>query len=110
MSSVKKTGIFIRVTQEEKEQAREQMKKAGLNNMSEYIRRMMLNGQIVRQEFQDLKDLTTQIGRIGGNVNQIAKRANERRVVPQEDIDEVLGCMRKVMRVVDSEIRRVLRS
>lgn len=110
MSSVKKTGIFIRVTQEEKEQAREQMKKAGLNNMSEYIRRMMLNGQIVRQEFQDLKDLTTQIGRIGGNVNQIAKHANERRVVPQEDIDEVLGCMRKVMRVVDSEIRRVLRS
>lgn len=110
MSSVKKTGIFIRVTQKEKEQAREQMKKAGLNNMSEYIRRMMLNGQIVKQEFQDLKELTAQIGKIGGNVNQIAKRANERRVVPQEDINEVLGCMRKVMRVVDSEVRRVLRS
>lgn len=102
------TCLLIRVTEEEKKLIRERVNQAGLTNLSEYARQMLLNGQVVKKEFRELKGLAAQIGRIGGNVNQIAKRANESRNVTQEDIDEVMFCLRKILRVLERDVRKAL--
>jgi hypothetical protein len=105
----KNKRLFIRVSEGEKNRILELMKQAEINNISEYARQMLLNGQVVKKDFSELKGLIAQIGRIGGNVNQIAKRANESRIVAQEDIDETMFCLRRVLRILESDVRKVLR-
>ena len=83
-------GILVRVSEEEKDLILQRMRQAGITNLSAYTRQMLINGWIIRRDFKELKGLTAQIGRIGSNVNQIAKRANESRIVTQEDIDNVI--------------------
>lgn len=80
-----------------------------MNNLSEYSRQMLLNGQVVKKEFREIRGLTAQIGRLGGNINQIAKRANEKRVVPQSDIDEVALLMRTILRILKSDLKAALK-
>lgn len=80
-----------------------------MNNLSEYSRQMLLNGQVVKKEFREIRGLTAQIGRLGGNINQIAKRANEKRVVPKSDIDEVALLMRTILRILKSDLKAALK-
>lgn len=103
-------ALQVYVTPEEHEKIKNIMSGAGINNFSAYARAMLLNDRVVRKDFTELKSLTGQIGKIGSNVNQIAKRANERKVVPQEDIDQVMLCLKQVLRILEREVRRVLRS
>ena len=102
--------IVAWVTPEEKERIKANMQKAGMKNFGAYARRMLMNGQVVRQDFTEIRSLTGQIGKIGSNVNQIAKRANERRLVTKGDIDDVLSCLQRVLHVLNTEVKRVLRS
>lgn len=44
---------------------------------SEYIRRMALDGQIINADFQSFTPVVNALRIIGGNINQIAKKANE---------------------------------
>ena len=44
---------------------------------SEYIRRMALDGKIINSDFQSLTPVVNALRIIGGNINQITKKANE---------------------------------
>jgi len=70
----------------------------------------MLDGQIIKKDYSELRGLTGQINKIGSNVNQIAKRANERRLVTKGEIDEVLRYLQQVLRILNKEVKRFLRS
>lgn len=52
------------------------MKKAGIKNKSAYIRKMILDGYIIHQDYGVLKECVAALGRIGNNLNQLAKVAN----------------------------------
>ena len=52
------------------------MKKAGIKNKSAYIRKMILNGYIIHQDYGVLKECVAALGRIGNNLNQLTKVAN----------------------------------
>ena len=40
-------------------------------------------------DFSNLKELNTSIGRIAGNINQIAKRCNENKSVHTNDVEQL---------------------
>ena len=44
---------------------------------SEYIRRMALDGKIINTDFQNFTPVVNALRIIGGNINQIAKKANQ---------------------------------
>lgn len=52
------------------------MQAAGIQNKSAYLRKMALNGYIIRQDYSVLKKFINELNRIGNNLNQIAKIAN----------------------------------
>lgn len=52
------------------------MKKAGIKNKSAYIRKMILDGYIIHQDYGVLKECVAALGRIGNNLNQLTKVAN----------------------------------
>ena len=68
--------LFIRVTEEEKKQIREDAKKAGIN-LSRYVRNCCLGKSKNLVVITDLKDFARELNKIGVNLNQITRLANE---------------------------------
>ena len=62
------------------------MREAGTANMGAYLRKMALDGYILRLDLPELKEMLSQLRYMGNNVNQIAKRANEIGVIDEMDI------------------------
>ena len=62
------------------------MREAGTTNMGAYLRKMALDGYILRLDLPELKEMLSQLRYMGNNVNQIAKRANEVCVIDEMDI------------------------
>ena len=62
------------------------MREAGTTNMGADLRKMALDGYILRLDLPELKEMLSQLRYMGNNVNQIAKRANEVGVIDEMDI------------------------
>ena len=62
------------------------MREAGTTNMGAYLRKMALDGYILRLDLPELKQMLSQLRYMDNNVNQIAKRANEVGVIDEMDI------------------------
>ena len=62
------------------------MREVGTTNMGAYLRKMALDGYILRLDLPELKEMLSQLRYMGNNVNQIAKRANEVGVIDEMDI------------------------
>ena len=84
------------VTPGEMEQIREKMRQMGTANMSAYLRKMALDGLVVRLNLPELRELVSLMRRVSNNLNQIAKRANESGHVYEADILEVKAGQEKL--------------
>ena len=62
---------------EEKEMIQKKMKAAGIRNMAAYMRKMAIDGYILRLDLSDLKEVTRLLRINANNLNQYAKKANE---------------------------------
>ena len=68
--------IEIRIDAEEKEKIKERMKEAGIRNMSAYIRKMALNGYILKLDMSSFDEVVRLMSINANNLNQYAKQAN----------------------------------
>ena len=74
------------MTADERALLERKMGEAGTTNMGAYLRKMALDGYILRLDLPELKEMLSQLRSMGNNVNQIAKRANEVGVIDEMDI------------------------
>lgn len=74
------------MTADERALLERKMWEAGTTNMGAYLRKMALDGYILRLDLPELKEILSQLRYMGNNVNQIAKRANEVGVIDEMDI------------------------
>lgn len=74
------------MTADERALLERKMRKVGTTNMGAYLRKMALDGYILRLDLPELKEMLSQLRYMGNNVNQIAKRANEVGVIDEMDI------------------------
>jgi len=65
------------------------MTAAGIRNREAYIRKMILDGYIVRLDISDIRKMVQLLSNATSNLNQIAKRANETRSVYESDINDL---------------------
>ena len=74
------------MTADERALLERKMRAAGTTNMGAYLRKMALDGYILRLDLPELNEILSQLRYMGNNVNQIAKRANEVGVIDEMDI------------------------
>ena len=74
------------VTEGEKRLIDEKMSQLPTKRYGAYLRKMALDGYILRLDLPELKEMLSQLRYMGNNVNQIAKRANEVGVIDEMDI------------------------
>lgn len=97
------TTITIKISSADKNRIRERMKTAGVNNLSAYLRKMALNGYIIKLDLSDVKEVLRLLRINSNNLNQYAKKANGLGKVYSEDIkllqqqqDDIWKEMRKI--------------
>lgn len=66
--------IKFRVTEEERALIEQKMKLIPTDNMAAYLRKIAIDGYIIKVDHSDIKAMTAEIQKIGVNVNQIARR------------------------------------
>ena len=82
-------AILIRMSETERAQIRERMEEFGTTNMSAFIRKMAIDGYVVKLELPELKEMTRLLASYSNNLNQIAKRVNSMGNIYAADIEEV---------------------
>ena len=73
---IRDTMLRFRVTPEEREAIERKMEEYGTDNMAAYLRKMAIDGYVIRLELPEIGTLTGQLGKVGSNINQIARRVN----------------------------------
>ena len=81
--------LKVRVNQQEKEIIRQKMQQLGTSNMGAYLRKMAIDGYVLKLDMTEMKEMVSLLRRISSNVNQIAKRANETGRVYETDLEEI---------------------
>jgi hypothetical protein len=77
------------VTEEEQDALIQKMAQAGTKNRDAYMRKMAIEGYIIRFDTTEAQELLRLIANATGNINQLAKRANESRSVHENDVKEL---------------------
>ena len=76
-------------TPEEKELILRKMELYGTSNMGAYLRKMAIDGYVIKLELPELKEMIRLLGIANNNINQIARIANTCGYVRQSDLDEI---------------------
>jgi L-rhamnose mutarotase len=103
----KNTMIYIRVTEDEWDQIHKRMGEAGVKNMSAYIRKVALNGYIIRLDLSDLKEVLRLLRINSNNLNQYAKRANETGSIYLADIVELKESQKQILEKIGELLERI---
>ena len=101
--------IEIRIDAEEKEKIKERMKEAGIRNMSAYIRKMALNGYIIKLDMSSFDEVVRLMSINANNLNQYAKQANTNGSIYYGDIknlqrqhQEIWQLLREILHGINS--------
>lgn len=81
--------IYIRVDSQELSAIHQRMEQLGIINASAYIRKMAIDGYIVKLDIPELRDLISLQRRSSNNINQIAKRVNTTGRVYAADLEQI---------------------
>lgn len=65
------------VTEQEKKLIQHKMAQLGTKNMGAYLRKMAIDGYIIKVDYTEQKKLAAAVSRIAGNINQICRRINQ---------------------------------
>ena len=57
--------------------------------MGAYLRKMAIDGYVLRLDLLELREMISLLRRCSGNLNQIAKRANESGRIYEMDLEEI---------------------
>ena len=77
--------VKFRVTAEERKLIDKRMEQLGTMNMAAYLRKMAIDGYVVKLELPELRDLISLLRRTSNNFNQIARRVNSTNRIYAED-------------------------
>ena len=81
--------LNFRVSKDEKEWIEKKMEAAGVINREAYLRKMAMDGYILKLDLPELKETISLMQRMSNNINQIAKRMSETGRLYEADIQEV---------------------
>ena len=97
-------GLYFKVSPEEMALIEQKMEQAGTANKRAYLRKMAVDGYVIRLDLGEMKELLRLLRSISNNVNQIARRCNETGNLYGEDVED----LRKGYAEVNGEVVRLV--
>ena len=92
----RKNELKIYLSDDEQYILEQKVKASGMKSKSSFLRHQILYGYVYDIDYSDLRDYNVALGKIGSNLNQIAKRMNATGNVYAADVKEVKELMKQV--------------
>lgn len=81
--------LHFMVTEHERELIRQKMELLGTRNLGAYLRKMAIDGYIVKLDLPELSELLSLLRRTSNNVNQVARRVHQTGNVYDTDLEDI---------------------
>ena len=81
--------LNFRVSPEELALIEQKMAQLGTKNREAYLRKMALDGYVVRLELPELKELVSLMRRSSNNLNQLTRRVHETARIYDADLEDI---------------------
>ena len=81
--------LNFRVSPEELALIEQKMAQLGTKNREAYLRKMALDGYVVRLELPELKELVSLMRRSSNNLNQLTRRVHETGRIYNADLEDI---------------------
>ena len=81
--------VRFRVTQEELDMIHEKMAQYGTINLSAYLRKIAIDGYVVKLELPELKEMVSLLRYSSNNLNQLTKRVHETGRIYDADLEDL---------------------
>lgn len=104
---VRKVQLNFRVTQREKELIEDRMQEMGTTNREAYLRKIAINGMLVKLEVPELKEILSLMRYSSNNINQIAHRLNESGRIYEVDIAQVQAQHEQLWSMLNSLLEKL---
>lgn len=103
-------NFHFRATDEEAATIRECMAEMGITDFGAFARKMMIEGYHITLDLKDVREMTSMLGRVGNNINQIARRVNQSSSIYADDMNDVKKHMDEIWsaaRAILSELSKI---
>lgn len=80
---------IIRMTPKELQMIHQKMEQFGTTNFSAFVRKMAIDGYVVRLELPELKELVSLLRYSSNNLNQLTKRVHETGRIYDADLEDI---------------------
>ena len=88
-------GIYLMLSDDELEILNKKYELSGCKTLRQFIMKCILEKDIFVLDMKVFKEMSANIGRITGSINQIAKRVNSTAVIYKDDINDLKKLLEK---------------
>ena len=99
--------LKIWVSQEELDMIHQKMEDFGTHRTGAFIRKLVIDGYVIKLEIPELKEIIRLLGPIGNNVNQMARKLNAGGNIYREDIAEVNAKLDTIYKQLEKILKRL---
>ena len=109
LSDMEKRDVVMsfRVTPSEAKRIKDRMKDAGVRKPGAFLRKMAVDGYIIRLDLEELREATRLMRITSNNVNQYAKRANETGNIYEADVKEIKQNQEGLWKILNEILERL---
>ena len=99
--------VKFRVTPDERAMIEQKMQQFGTANMGAYLRKMALDGYVVKLDLPELGTMISLLRHTGNNINQLARRMNAAGRAYETDMDDILQNQERIWRAANDILTRL---
>ena len=107
MSRKRNIQIIFWVSEEERKQIQAKMEQVGTENLSAYLRKIAIDGYILKLDLPELREMISLLRRSSNNLNQIAKRLNETGRFYAADMEDILQRQEQLWQAANTILTRL---
>ena len=107
MSRKRNIQIIFWVSEEERKQIQAKMEQVGTENLSAYLRKIAIDGYILKLDLPELREVISLLRRSSNNLNQIARRLNETGRFYAADMEDILQRQEQLWQAANTILTRL---
>ena len=93
--------LKFRVTPQEREMIETKMAQFGTTNMAAYLRKMAIDGYVVKLDLPELRELVSLLRYSSNNLNQLTRRAHETGRIYETDLEDIQQSQERIWTAVE---------
>ena len=99
--------LKVRVTPEERAMIEAKMAQLGTTNMAAFMRKMAIDGYVVKLDLPELRELVSLLRYSSNNLNQLTRRVHETGRVYAADTDDILQNQERIWQAASGILSRL---